>query len=334
MDPAIQARFSPAILDEAMTRYGIRADTIRLLDGFESFIYAFAKDGEDFILRLGHSGRRSPALIHGEVDWINYLARGGASVARAVDSARGNLVEEIADGHGECFLTTAFCWAPGRPPQAAGWTPELFATYGRLIGRMHALTRAYTPGDPAWRRPAWDDDVLQTALRELAPDEQVAAAAYRAAYDHVAKLPKDGDGYGLIHYDAHGGNFFVDDAGRITLFDFDDCCYNWFVCDIAIVLFYMLTGAEEPVALTRRFMTHFLTGYRQETMLDPVWLAEIPYFLKMREIDLYAAILHAWGPAAYDDPWCARYLTGRKARIDAGVPYVDVDFMEFAPLLA
>jgi Ser/Thr protein kinase RdoA (MazF antagonist) len=333
MDPAIKARFAPPILEEALVRYDIRPDAIRLLDGFESFIYEFDRLGESYILRLGHSGRRSAALIQGEVDWINYLARGDASVARAVDSAQGNLVEEIDDGHGERFLATAFRKARGCPQRGADWPSQLYTTYGRLIGRMHALARDYAPGDPAWRRPAWNDDSLQTALRELAPDEQTAAAAYRAAYDHVAQLPTGSDAYGLIHFDAHSGNFFVDEAGQITLFDFDDCSYNWFICDIAIVLFYMLTMGEEPVALTRRFMPHFLTGYRQETTLDPAWLAEIPYFLKMREIDLYAAILHAMGPAAYNIPWCARFLSGRKARIDAGVPYVEYDFTEFASLL-
>ena len=247
---------------------------------------------------------------------------------------RGELVEEIDDGHDERFLATAFVKAMGRPPHVVGWTPALHETYGKLIGRMHALARTYAPSDPAWRRPEWDDAVMQTALDDLAPDEHVAAAAFTAAYDHVAQLPKSADAYGLIHFDAHGGNFFVDDAGRITLFDFDDCSYNWFACDIAIVLFYRLTHDDDPVALTREFMTHFLTGYRTENRLDPSWLAEIPYFLKMREVDLYGAILHAFGEAAYDDPWCARYLTGRKERIDQGVPYVDVDFMEFAPLLA
>jgi hypothetical protein len=39
------------------------------------------------------------------------------------------------------------------------------------------------------------------------------------------------------------------------------------------------------------------------------------------------------GPAAYNIPWCARFLSGRKARIDAGVPYVEYDFTEFASLL-
>ena len=85
-----------------MGRYGIEEGHIGLLDGFESFIYEFdwTRDGvvEPGILRIGHSLRRTPALIQAEVDWINYLAEGGAGVAKAWLSAGGNLVEAVEDG--------------------------------------------------------------------------------------------------------------------------------------------------------------------------------------------------------------------------------------------
>lgn len=95
MEKEIRNRFNETILAEARQRYGIAADQITLLDGFESFMYEYAQDGGAYILRLGHSRRRSPEMIRGEVDWINYLAAGGAGVARAVLSANGELVEEI-----------------------------------------------------------------------------------------------------------------------------------------------------------------------------------------------------------------------------------------------
>ena len=37
---------------------------------------------------------------------------------------------------------------------------------------------------------------------------------------HLEMLPMDRESYGLIHQDAHGGNFFVHE-GRMTLFDFE-----------------------------------------------------------------------------------------------------------------
>ena len=61
MDPQIIKRYNDDILNEAMQRYGIRKNEIKLLDGFESFMYEFYRpqDGE-FILRISHSGRRTP----------------------------------------------------------------------------------------------------------------------------------------------------------------------------------------------------------------------------------------------------------------------------------
>ena len=60
-------------------------------DGFESFIYAFARNGKEYILRNGHSLRRSEALIRGEVDWINFLAAGETSVSWAILSGADGL---------------------------------------------------------------------------------------------------------------------------------------------------------------------------------------------------------------------------------------------------
>ena len=81
MEKKIKERYSDQILQEAMQAFAIQDGHIRLLDGFESFIYEFERDKESFILRIGHSLRRSENLIQGEVDWINYLHQGRASVA-------------------------------------------------------------------------------------------------------------------------------------------------------------------------------------------------------------------------------------------------------------
>jgi len=98
MDQQIRARYSDTMLQQAMARYGIASEQIRPLDAFESFIYAFERGEHAYILRIGHSLRRSEALIQGEVDWINYLARGGVAAAKAILSESGQLVERVDDG--------------------------------------------------------------------------------------------------------------------------------------------------------------------------------------------------------------------------------------------
>jgi amicoumacin kinase len=334
MDPQIAARFNNEILQTALRCYNISADAIELLDGFESFIYRFTRPEGRFILRIGHSNRRNPNLIRGEVDWINYLAAHGASVAEAILSEHGNLVEAVDDGQGGEFLCTAFVHAAGDEVRPDQMNDRLYRNYGRLIGRMHALAKTYRVSNPAWERYAWDAPQNNTAERQMPDKEALALEKYHAIMSHLQNLPRDVEGYGMIHQDAHPGNFFVDEVYRLTLFDFDDCVYGHFIYDIAMVLFYTANEEQDPVEFTGRFMPVFLSGYREENRLDPSWLVELPYFMKLREIDLFAAIHYSYEDGDHPDhPWCARYMLGRRARIENELPFIEFDWLSLVQYL-
>jgi Ser/Thr protein kinase RdoA (MazF antagonist) len=326
MEKRIKDRYNDLILQQVMKSYEIQKDDIQLLDGFESFIYEFNRKGSSFILRIGHNLRRSENLIRGEVDWINYLYQGGAGVSQAILAENGDLVIPIEDGSGDFFLATAFEKAHGSPPSKEIMGPAFYKDYGRLLGRMHALTRIYTPKDPTWRRPQWDEPIMLEVLGWLPDSEALVAQRYIELKNYLDQLPKSNESYGLIHFDAHMGNMFVDERGVITLFDFDDCNYSWFINDIAIVLFYIALGVEDQAAFTRKFMTNFLRGYSLENELDHAWLGEIPSFLKLREIDLYAIIHRSFDVENIDHPWVAMYMKDRKELIENGIPFIDFDF--------
>jgi amicoumacin kinase len=331
MDQQIKDRYNDTILQEAMRRYGIANDKIKPLDAFESFIYEFERSTENYILRINHSLRKSEALIQGEVDWINYLTAGGVSAARAIRSETGKLVEAIDDGQGGQFLVTAFVKAQGQRPWEAGWTPTRYETYGNLLGRMHALAETYESTGLARKRPEWDDESMKFVESYLPASEIIAKQKYYTLLEHIYTLPKDSTTYGLIHQDAHQNNFFMDEDGQITLFDFDECAYSWFINDVAIVLFYISMDAEElgfptAAAFTQEFMTLFLRGYGQAYALDPKWLKEIPNFLKLRELELYAVVYRDFDVNNIDDVWIANFMQDRKTRIEQDIPFIDFDF--------
>ena len=73
-------------------------------------------------------------------------------------------------------------------------------------------------------------------------------------------------------------------------------------------------------------MTYFLRGYRSENHLAEDFLIEIPAFLKLREIDLYAVIHRSFDVENIDHPWVAMYMKERKEKIENGVPFIEFDF--------
>jgi Ser/Thr protein kinase RdoA (MazF antagonist) len=326
LEKRIKARFNDQILSEALLAFGIRADQIQPLDGFESFIYEFTRGEQNYILRIGHSLRRSEILMRGEIDWINYLHRGGAGVSRPTPAENGELVTAIKDGAGDYFLATAFEKARGRPPGKDDMGAEFYASYGRLLGKLHALTKTYLPANPQWKRMEWNGPELSEIQALPEASESLIIELYHQIKKYLESLPKSEETYGLIHQDAHLGNLFIDEMDHLTLFDFDDCCYSWFINDIAIVLFYIALGQKQQAEFTQDFMTHFLDGYKSESQLDNQWLKEIPSFLKLREIELYAVIHRSFDLKNLNDPWVAMYMENRKQRIENGVPFIDFDF--------
>jgi Ser/Thr protein kinase RdoA (MazF antagonist) len=250
-----------------------------------------------------------------------------------IASELGNLVEAVPDGHGEFFIGTVFNHAPGKPPWEVGWTDALYQNLGQTIGRMHTLSKVYVPTDPLAFRPQWDDPLMLLDENWLPPTETLAVEKYNQVLSWCRTLPTGREQYGLIHFDAHEMNYFLDDAGIPHLFDFDDCTYNWFANDIAMVLFYIVIGEKDKKKFTANFMHQFILGYNRENQFRPEWLGWIPGFLKMREIELYGIIHRDFDVETMDDQWCIRYMEGRKEKIEQGLPYLGFDFSTLKPFM-
>ena len=102
--------------------------------------------------------------------------------------------------------------------------------------------------------------------------EQMAETLYSIA--------KSTDSYRLIHADLHFWNFAVSPRG-LTMFDFDNCEYNWFVADLGTALFEAATCAYQKVAredFIKMFLGEFIKGYEQESNLGDA-IQQVPLSL-------------------------------------------------------
>jgi Ser/Thr protein kinase RdoA (MazF antagonist) len=169
----------------------------------------------------------------------------------------------------------------------------------------------------------------------LVPASQAGVhAGYADLVRTIRALPKDDGAYGLIHGDIGVGNFTVRDDGAVTLFDFDEAQYSWFVEDIAVQLYYLVyvCGGEDGKSLreeqARRFMHHFMKGYAPEHSLDEYWVRQIPLFLRLRELIVYIGAFRNWdGDETFgsaDNQWFKDWIAESRARIENGIPIVDI----------
>jgi len=323
----------PPFIDEAAQRYGVTAaDLAPMIGGHVTYVCSFTREGKECVLRITPPNEEIdlPAM-RAILPWMRFLAAGGASVAAPVPSQNGNLIELI-EQDGQTYIAVAFERAPGIRGEELTfdqWNDALFARLGQTAGKMHALAKTYTPVSADLKRPEWNAAAnCFHPPEQFPPSEAIVAEQQTRIFEYVQTLPKDADCYGMIHADLHGGNFFVDvDTNTITIFDFDDCAYGWFAMDIAMSVFDMLVLYPGPdrEAFVTRFLCGYLKGYRAENTLSPFWLGQLPHFLKLLEIGVYAEV-YAYHDPADTESWVGRFMANRKYRIEHDVPYIDIDF--------
>ena len=317
MDPRIRKLMNPGLLHRAAASQGLDSTKLTDFDGYESFVY---DTGDNRILRVTHSQRRSVEQIQAEVDWINYLHGGGAQVSRALLSPYGNLIEATDDGEGGQFLATCFEKATGQLIDRAGWTDSLVAAYGRMIGQIHRLTVDYPADSTGHFRGRWDESRHLPVASILGEDHDIMSL-YHPLLAHLRNLPDSGDAFGMIHQDAHAGNFHADESGKLTLFDFDDCLFGHFAYDLAMVLFYIITNHPQADEIGPWFWPRFKQAYLIEYQLDQFWFEEMPHFMRLREFDLYAFLVRD-GDIHPPDSWPGEFMQGRRQRILSDRPYI------------
>ncbi|TYP79300.1 phosphotransferase enzyme family protein [Paenibacillus methanolicus] len=261
--------------------------------GGRNVVYTCEKAGtEAKMLRIAFLPDRTREEALGEVEYIRYLHEHGGPVPNVIRSKNGNLLEEIAH-HERVYRICLFERAKGikladnryRYREGVPIT-EYYYNCGKVLGNLHRLSKGYTP---VHRRrhflgiynAAYLDDLIPNSLARLKAKLTELIAA-------LAGLDSGHDAYGMIHFDFNDGNYHVDyDSGRITLYDFDNSCFGWYLYDLADLWRSGLGWvASEPDAVKRRsFMDDYfntaIAGYRSETEVEQSTLDKLPLFINV-----------------------------------------------------
>ena len=288
------------ILKQAAALYGLEGYSLAPVPGHQggrNLVYVCGKGGEDrYVLRVSMLGDRSEEDYLAETEFIHYLALNGAPVADVIPSVNGKTVERVEE-QGRKGYVSLFVRARGMLISDNGYRyrdgaplSEYFFNTGKALGKIHRLSREYRP---VHRRADFFDKYNMEYIGRLIPDgyaELKQAIARRL--ELYRKLPRDGESYGLVHFDFSDGNYHIDmDTGELTVFDFDNCVYCWYMFDLA----HLWTHGEgwfrherDPARRMEgmaRYFSAILEGYRSETEVSEALLAQLPLFIDMTLIE-------------------------------------------------
>ena len=292
------------IFEQARELYQLNGYELQAVAGHEggrNDIYICSLNGEKkYVLRISTTGDRTEEDYLAETEFVHYLAVGGALVADVIPSKNGRLVEHIAsenDTDKAVVFASLFEFAKGmllcdngyRYREGAPLT-EYFYNTGKTLGVIHRLARKFTPKH---RRADYFDKFNMDYIGQLIPDEYAELkAAIADRIRQFRELPRTSDNYGLVHFDFCDGNYHVDMSnGDVTVFDFDNCCYCWYMFDLAHLWTHGIGWFQHESDVNRCkegmdwYFSYILDGYRSETPVSEKELSKLPLYIDMTIIE-------------------------------------------------
>lgn len=275
--------------------------SLRHVGDSANHVFTFLSHGRRRFLRLTHGLRRTRTHIEAELDFITYLHRHGVGVGLPLTSSDGRTFEELTTEGGLLFACV-FEEVVGESFVFGSREADLshFRLRGRTLGRMHALSKGYTPPENRRRFQWHEDDLFRDVEGYLPRSEKVAWAEYRELTGWLSARTLDRDSFGLIHGDFGPTNFRCA-GGSLNVFDFDDSCYHWFAYDLAITI-YPHGRREGAGAL----LESLLEGYAFETGCVPPGREELLTLCRLRQLYMFLNYARAWGltePSAERAAW-------------------------------
>ena len=295
------------ILEHAIKLFSLEDYNCHEVEGHEggrNRIFICSKGCEKkFVLRISATGDRTENDYLAEAEFVRYLAKNGAPVADVIPSAGGKFVEVIDeadsvtagdDGAAPVFISlfeyakgmlladNAYRYREGAP------LSEYFFNTGKTLGKIHALSKNFEPVT-APRRPDYFDKYNMEYLGRLIPDKySELKSAIAARLEKFCSLLTDAQSYGLVHFDFSDGNYHIDmTTGNITVFDFDNCLYCWYMFDLANLWIHNEgwcrheSDPHKRFALMQQCFDLQLQGYKSETDLPEEMLENLPLFIDM-----------------------------------------------------
>jgi Ser/Thr protein kinase RdoA (MazF antagonist) len=282
--------------ERALAAYDCHPGTaVRLLNVSENATYLVEDPAAGpSVLRVHRLGYHTEAEITSELTWMDALrAEAGIRTPRVLAATDGRRVVTVPDGaSGEQRNCVRFEYLPGTEP--VDDSVAHFAELGEITARMHRHSTGWTRpqeftrfhwgydaafgGEARWGR--WQDGIGVGP-----PELQVLGRLDATLQARLAAFGTGPQRYGLIHADTRLANLLVDDGGRVSVIDFDDCGFSWYLYDAGTSVSFFEHEPQVPALIDA-----WLTGYRRILELPALDEAEIWTFILFRRLLLVAWI--------------------------------------------
>lgn len=264
------------ITNELFAELGIDLKEVKLLGGYNGNVFEVGTANK-YVIKIMERASSPEANALAELEWLLYLHSQGMRVPRPLRLKGNEYMQQISEEY-YCIAFEKINGSHVLPSQNEGWGNVLFEKWGEAMGRLHFNARGYSTNI---KRPHWSQNNVLLNLDTVPLKPQLVQKWNRYLKD-LSSLPISSDHFGLIHGDLHHENLILT-GDEITILDFGDSEYHWFVYDIAIAVYHsaLTVSKTERDEFAKSFFNSFMNGYARGNS-NTAFLKDIDYFLDYR----------------------------------------------------
>ena len=255
-------------------------------------------DQAEVFVRVTSLTHRTARQVEAEIAFQEGLAASGIPVAKPLRTKEGTRVLCLGNqGLAVCFESVR-----GRAAvRPSDFTANFVRSWALLLARLHSHSEHHAAdfsNGPESGREDWSDDaVLRTALEDRALETAEFSNLLRQQISWIQRLSRSERTFGLTHADLQISNIHVIDSGvpSLAFFDLDDCCFHYFVHDLAVACTQLrkagieTAGAVDAASLEEHLITCYASARGFSAEEEAGLRATLPEFVKYR-----AALVMCW----------------------------------------
>jgi Ser/Thr protein kinase RdoA (MazF antagonist) len=287
-----------ALIDAAVPanlhRWGISENAqIMLLNHSENTTYKIQEEDQRYILRVHRLGYHTPEAIAAELDWVKAISSDTMiRTATPIKGSNDELIQPFATSQDSDRYSVLFEFLDGEEPSEDHDLPASFEQLGEITAILHEHSKQWLKDKPRPIRPLWDFEhslgstpIWGSWRKGIAMTPEMTSLFEQGVAEIRKRLERYGMGperFGLIHADLRLANLLIHE-GDVSVIDFDDCGYSWFMYDLGSALSFIEHKDYVPTLIES-----WVKGYNRVRTLTDEELAMIPSFILLRRILLVA----------------------------------------------
>lgn len=302
------------LIVEVVKHYGY--EQLEDLGGYQNAVFSVKKDNKEYIIRVTERAHRQYEEIEGEITFVNFLFQQGVNTYYAIDLKKFKTQSNT-------YYVTIFNKAIGLPWQEYHQSSKTFYEAGKTLGKIHSLSKQFPT---KLKRNHFLDNQYLKQYRVI--ENQAIKKKLKSFLDQLKKISVNDQDFGLIHGDYQFGNIIYNPKDQLTIIDFDECEYHFYIYDLAVYLFYYLLGGDPKqidIEQNKRLFKDFMRGYLQETTIRIEMIQLLPQFLRLREYKLLIS-LYRRSEDQKMTKWAKHFIDRSTERILNDLPFIDIDY--------